>query len=427
MFNHSRRRLARSFTLSMGLILVTFAGLVYWREVRDRIDTLDRALYSTSQVMIGGVEVTHYQGQQHIDLEDMPLLGDDSRFLNTELHFARWYTTSKTLVQFFGPIPPPRLTDQPGLITRGAEQTPAGGRGDRLRQLTLPVYQNQILIGYLQIATSLHPIETQLQKLRWFLAIGVPITLGAIASVGWILGGIAMQPIRVSYQNLQQFTADASHELRNPLAGIINHAHVALMEPIDPQEQTMRLETIATIATTMGNLVSQLLFLARQNGELPAHQRQRINGATLLQTVIEAHHDAIATKRLTLHTQFPAEPVWLWVEPDLWQQAIANLLSNACRYTDSGGTLTLTLARHPRWAVITVADTGIGIASADQTAIFKRFYRVDAARSAEGFGLGLAITEQIITAHQGKITVLSHPGQGTCFTIRVPLAPDHES
>jgi signal transduction histidine kinase len=143
--------------------------------------------------------------------------------------------------------------------------------------------------------------------------------------------------------------------------------------------------------------------------------------------VIEAHHDAIATKRLTLHTQFPAEPVWLWVEPDLWQQAIANLLSNACRYTDSGGTLTLTLARHPRWAVITVADTGIGIASADQTAIFKRFYRVDAARSAEGFGLGLAITEQIITAHQGKITVLSHPGQGTCFTIRVPLAPDHES
>ena len=407
----------------MGTILVLFAVVLYVREVRDRLKTFDDSLYTTSQIMISGVEAVNYGGQQQIDLEDVPLLGNDSQLLNVRLTFARWYTPEQRILQFFGTIPPSDLEGAIGFSTLSIPES-----ATRLRQLTLPVYQRDRLLGYLQIAASLDPVSVPLRRLRVFLSLGVPATLAIIAVAGWWLGGEAMQPIRQSYQKLQQFTSAAAHELRSPLAGIISNAQVGLMEPIDPDEQTTRLTTISTVAGQMSNLVNQLLFLARHEGVLTPDVLQTVDALTVIQDSIQPFYKSFQDKQLTFHMMLPtdaaADPIYVAVHPELIKQAIANLLTNAQRYTPAGGTITVTLTPYAKTLLLTVADNGIGIDAEDLPHIFDRFYRVDTVRSryTGGFGLGLAIVQQIIEAHQGTITVTSELNIGSTFKVSLPRA-----
>jgi len=422
MFHRSRSHLATGFTLSMGSILVIFAGILYLREARDRLSTFDQSLYDTSRIMAAGVEDYLYAGQERTDLENVPVLGSDTLPLSSNLAFARWYTADKQLLQFMGAIPPSELTTSPGLQTLVVEHT-LTETAVRLRQLTLPVYQGDRRIGYLQIAADLAPVEEPLQQLQLFLVVGVPLALGAIALTGWVLGGQAMQPIRQSYEQLQQFTADASHELRAPLAGILSQAQVGLMEPIDSTEQTMRLGTIAEVAESMSVLVSQLLFLARHAGQLPATMMHAVDLVPLLTQLADEYAPQAQEHQQTLICDLPSAGVYVAGEPDLLRQAIANLLSNAHRYTPPGGTIHLQLEHTSRWATIQLYDTGIGIAPEALPHIFDRFYRADQVRSRQtgGFGLGLAIARQIIDAHGGSITVESEVGKGSCFEVKLPL------
>lgn len=405
----------------MGSILVIFAGILYLREARDRLHSFDQLLYSTSRIMVAGVEDYIYDGKERTDLENVPVLGSDTLPLSSNLFFARWYTPEKRLLQFMGEVPPEELGTPLGLQTLMVEQS-STATSLRLRQLTLPVYQDERVIGYLQIAADLQPVEEPLQQLRVFLVVGVPLALGAIALTGWVLGGRAMQPIRQSYEQLQQFTADASHELRAPLAGILSHAQVGMMEPIDPQEQQTRLGTIASVAESMSLLVSQLLFLARHEGKLPSDSLKAVDLVPLLTSLVNEYAHQSHQKQQTLTWDFPATAI-VQGEPDLLRQAIANLLSNAHRYTPTGGTIHFTLSHSPRWATLRIQDNGVGIAPDDLPRIFDRFYRADQARSRQtgGFGLGLAIARQIIEAHGGSITAESVVGRGSMFQIRLPL------
>jgi two-component system, OmpR family, manganese sensing sensor histidine kinase len=415
MFDRSRRNLSRWFTLSMGSILVVFAGVLYYVEAVDELDKLDRLLYRKTIVITTNVK--YERKTDTVNLENVPLLGSNTRILNTELVYARWYNSAQELEQFFGSPGNERLIILSGLQTIKSN-TPW------IRQITLPVYQKRELIGYLQLGTPLTITQNNLAQLRLVLAIAVPVSLGMIGVAGWVLAGIAMQPIRQAYRQLQRFTADASHELRAPLAAILTNAQVGLITPVkDGSQQLLRLEKITKLVESIGNLVSNLLFLARHEGQLTSESLQKLDLTNLLQQIARDYQISVKEQGINFTSYLPSSPMLILAEPTLLTQAITNLLTNASKYTPAGGKVELRLKERSRQAIIEIEDCGIGIPEADLPHIFERFYRVDGERSRHtgGFGLGLAIVKQIVEAHSGKITVSSQIERGTIFTIELPL------
>ncbi len=425
MFNQSRRNLARWFTLSMGGILFVFTGVVYYQKAVDELEVLDRLLYAKAQAMAAGVESEPREGQWQVNLENVPFLGSNPPLPATELVYARWYDPQGKLVQFFGTTPPEQLTKIDEFQTIKTTNDQIGEMSTRvwLRQVTLPVEQAGLVIGYLQVTIPMTPVQEALRDFLLTLTLLVPIALGIIGLTGWVLGGLAMQPIRQAYDQLQRFTSNASHELRTPLAAVLSNAQVGLLVPLEPEQQRNHLEQIVEATKSMSTLVSNLLLLARHSGRLAPESLKEVDVASLLHELAEFYTTQATAKQLSLKSNLPQRPVELEAEPDLLRQAVGNLLSNACKYTPPGGTVQLRLFTKPQRAVIQVLDNGVGIPQADLPHIFERFYQVDKQQSRQtgGFGLGLAIAKQLVEAHGGQISVTSIVGEGSTFQIELPL------
>lgn len=241
------------------------------------------------------------------------------------------------------------------------------------------------------------------------------------------------------YHHQQRFIADASHELRAPVTSICCNLDLLAKAPdLPPDEARSALLDARAEAARLGRLVNDLLTLARSDASqhaIDAHEQekstrrmQRIDLDSLLLDVFRQYRPAKAIDgrqhpRLLLQH---ITPVQVAGDADQLKQALIALVDNALKYTPSTGTVSLTLTTHTDQAVITINDTGMGIASADLPHIFERFYRAEPARSysPEGSGLGLSIAKSIIQAHQGSIEVISHPGTGSTFTMHLPLIGD---
>lgn len=422
MFHLSRRRLAYWFTLSMGSILLLFAFTIYYLQLRDRVGVFDETLYTQTKRIAMKTHYRFERGRLQIDTDEVFLQDNQAPPLKIEMKVAyiRWYDDRNKLVQFIGTDAPKQLNSQAGYQT--LESNLASDRW--LRQLTIPIKQNERSVGYLQVAAYWSPIQETLAQTRLFLSLGVPLALGLTGLVGWFLGGLAMQPTRRSYEQLQRFTADASHELRAPVAAILSNAQVGLLAPADdPLQPRQRLENIVQTTKLMSALINNLLFLARHEGQLNPQDVKKIDLVSLLRSLANDYQKRSQELNLHFVCELPEKPVKLNADSELLRQAINNLLNNACKYTPAGGRVQLKLVIRSHRVSIQVEDNGIGIPSDDLPHIFDRFYRVDVARSRQtgGFGLGLAIARQIIEAHGGLISVESTLAQGTTFDVCLPI------
>ena len=308
--------------------------------------------------------------------------------------------------------------------------------GDRYQQISLPLSLHSVdgkslLWGYMDMGLSWQEFDRYLTSLRRTIFWTTPMIILLVIGVSWWLAGLAMSPLYQSYRQIQQFTTDAAHELRTPLAAVrATLESLTRMPGFTEAEARDILKVIERQNLRLSELVSDLLLLSRLDREIRAGDRN----ICILQDIIadiEEELAALALQKgvsLTSNIQSPS-PVEVMGNEEQLYRAIFNLVANAINYTPAGGQITIALSKSNRQALIEVRDTGIGIAPEHQAKIFDRFYRVvgDRSRHSGGSGLGLAIAQAIAKAHQGNIKVQSELNKGSIFTIQLPTQSNSNS
>jgi PAS domain S-box-containing protein len=231
---------------------------------------------------------------------------------------------------------------------------------------------------------------------------------------------LAVEKERV--EMLQQFIADASHDLRNPINTIENAAFILGMLRDNPEELTRYTRQMQEQTERLRRLVEDMLRMSELDGDAGLVFTS-LDLADLLQQITDALMSQAARHDQALYYLPDGSLPRIQGDVDYLHRALANLVQNALNYTPEGGRITVRSAFQKGQIVIEVEDNGIGIAAEHLPRIFERFYRVDKARSREkgGTGLGLAIARRVIELHGGHITVESVPGEGSTFRVFLPV------
>ncbi len=234
-----------------------------------------------------------------------------------------------------------------------------------------------------------------------------------------------LDALEQAFTRQQRFVSDASHELRTPVAAIRSVTDVALLDPLSQEAYVEVLHTVNTEAERLGSLISDLLQLARTD-EGQMHLHLELVRLDQLVDVVVSHAQSLAQERHLRLQREGAQPVTIRGDEARLIQLVMNLLDNAMHYTQAGGQVTVRVYAEQHQAHLHVQDTGIGIAAEHLPHIFERFYRVHMAHpytERGSSGLGLSISDGIVRAHEGSLTVESEPGRGSTFTVLLPLAP----
>jgi signal transduction histidine kinase len=290
-----------------------------------------------------------------------------------------------------------------------------------------------LIVAYLFAGDqNLQDPELALWKLSWFLFVVLTLSWLIVLVASWLVAGKAMKPVYHSYQHIQQFTADAAHELRTPLAATQATVESALLTPQSPQTQEV-LAIIQRQNTRLTQLVTDLLLLSRIDSRTHGDRNERLRQGwevCNLNNIVMDLDEELATTALAAQIHFSTvvevnQPLLVWGNSEQLYRLMTNLIINAIKYTPAHGRVAVVLRQQHRLAIVQVQDTGIGISAQVQTKIFDRFYRVqnDRSRQQGGSGLGLAIAKSIIKLHQGRLTVRSEVGNGSIFTVELPRMP----
>jgi heavy metal sensor kinase len=348
---------------------------------------------------------------------------------------------------------------RPGPVRGEAPDTPRFRQRGDLREVILLRGNG----GHLVVGRSTAVEKTQLRHLTWELVgTGLAVLLIGLGG-GWFLLGRSLRPIAdmtataeaISASNLsrrinvaeteselgplarvlnrmldrleeafeqqKRFTADASHELRTPLSVIFSQIELALTRERAPADYVQALQTCSRAARRMRSLVNDLLVLARADAGMLELEREPVDLKACVEECAAMVQHLAAERGIAIGLHL-AEAEWTG-DVERTAQVITNLLTNAIRYNRPGGRVDVYLEKHPAEIELAVADTGIGIPEEERQSIFERFHRVDKVRSREmgGSGLGLAICQSLVTAQGGTIECASQVGEGSRFTVRLPV------
>jgi heavy metal sensor kinase len=329
-----------------------------------------------------------------------------------------------------------------------------------VRVMTRPIHHGDQVVGHIQVAASLEPVEQATGRLLSIMLVGAGVAFVISLLFGNWLARQALVPIskvtraaenisvggdlsrRIPYNgpederghlistfnhmldrleklfnSQKRFVSDVSHELRTPLTSIIGNVELAQRFGFDPTF----MHVIESESQRMARIINDLLMLAQSDvGQLPL-----MKGVVHLDEMVRQIHldvPSMSDRKVEIRLG-PVEPLWVEADRERLRQLFYVLIDNAMTYTPEGGSLTISLRQVGNFAELKFADTGIGIPPEDLPHIFERFYRVDKARSREagGTGLGLSIANWIVEAHGGTIQVKSKMGKGSIFAVYLPL------
>ncbi|OLP18365.1 two-component sensor histidine kinase [Leptolyngbya sp. 'hensonii'] len=435
MFQATRRRLALWYTIVTAVLLLLFIGMSYLYVRTTLIERIDDTLNHVVEVVqrslvIEPVNFHQEGGELRVNVEaSFPNQADAGEDDHIDLE---WFSPDGDLIwsTLAEPLGIPLHSNPSGETVHVVK-----GEGV-LRQVTQRVQIGRQTLGYLRVSHPWFEVTKPIQQLILDLSLGTVLVIVAVGAIGWFLSGLAMEPVRDSYQRLKQFTADASHELRNPIATIQTNVQVALADPDpDPQFQQHQLQVVERLTRRLGRLVDDLLFLARQDSGMVQPKCSEVLMEDLLKDVLEEQQLIALEKQVYLSLQIqeqPSIPIKIVADRDQMARLFTNLIANAVQYTSAGGQVQVMLQRSGKSIQVKVQDTGMGIPEEALPQIFDRFYRVDPARthhqgeqpqpaSGTGSGLGLAIVDAIVENHQGQIQVESKLNLGTTFTVLLPV------
>jgi len=461
-----RVRLTLWYGTALAVILMTFALVLYAEMGRGLKDQVDRSLEEAAAVAIRSLESSRF--------------GPFLQFEDLSAKFPELAVLDK-FFQIFSPagkitIQSPHIRSRDILLSRTALEAALAGKttfesvrfpGDPpLRLVSVPVTQGGELVSIVRVGTSLQPVEETLHRLLIVLLVTVPVALMAALAGGWFLARRALRPVEAitlaaqriaagdltqrltvppssdevgrlavtfnemiarleaSFRQIRQFTTDASHELRTPLTVMKGETELALRRPRSAEDYQRVLESSLEEIDRMTRIVDELLFLSRADlGEvklesIPVRLDTLVEDIHRQATLLGQEQDV----QVTLGTVTPAT-----VRGDelRLRELLLNLVDNAIKYSQPGGKVEISLVTEGTIARLSVLDHGIGIPPEAQRRIFDRFYRTDAARAhaKKGTGLGLSICKWIAEAHHGRIEVQSTEGEGSRFTVILPIAP----
>lgn len=231
--------------------------------------------------------------------------------------------------------------------------------------------------------------------------------------------------LQQSRENYKNMVADVAHELRTPLTVMRGNLQ-AILEDVYPMEKS-EIAAIYDETLILNRLVNDLHELAKADAGQLHLNIQPVDIASVVERDASLFTDMASEKQIALHVRIPDKPCEVSADPARVQQVLHNLLSNALRHTPEGGSIDVFVDRveeqEKRWVKVSVVDSGTGIPEEHLPHVFERFWRADYSRSRDqgGAGLGLAISRQLIEAHQGTIGVISNLGQGSHFWFQLPL------
>src|SRR5215475_126072 len=333
-----------------------------------------------------------------------------------------------------------------------------------VRLLTHPIGETGRITSLIQVGMSLESVSVTRHHFLLVVAAVLPLAVLCAGGGGWLLARRALRPVDqmteaarrisaehldervhttgtgdeldrlavtlndmlarldVTFRQIRQFSADASYELQTPLTILQGELEVALRAPRTPDEYRRVLTSALEESKRIARLVEGLLLLSRADAGVLRMDHQAVDLAHLVAEVCEQSQVLAKARGVTLDLG-PLTPMTIQGDPQHLRRLLVNLVDNGLKYTLAGGRVTLALHQEGVWAVLRVADTGIGLAQEEQERIFQRFYRAPnvMSRDVEGSGLGLCIARSIVEAHGGAIQVESAAGHGSIFMVRLPL------